>query len=149
MNLGEFDVSQACESRLVANTPLFLIRKLRTDPVVQDIALRFASSEIVNALKVSLQADPRTFEDGVWPYVLVTALFLKGDVLPLQEAAELTSPNLKWYKCIAAALLADSKPLNFVTIDVPQKISQLHSEPQSAGTNVIVIPSARLTLGLT
>src|SRR6516164_770353 len=107
MKFRDFDLTQASESYLLANTPLFLIRRLQSDPVVHHLSRSFSSTEILDTLKISLESDPVSLEEAVWPYVLVTALFLNGNFVDLQEAAGLTSAKFKWYGWVAATLLAN------------------------------------------
>lgn len=143
MKFQDFDLSQASESYLLANTPLFLIRKLQTDPIVQDISRSFSSKDILDALKISLRRYPSSIEEAVWPYLLVTALFLNGNTSDLQEAAGLTATNSKWYNYVAATLLARSSPLSHTTVDVPletsPKVVEWSDLPTSIATVSLVI----------
>lgn len=143
MNLHEYDLANASKSYLLANTPLFLLVRLQDDPVVHDLAKRFSSTELLENLKSSLQAHPNTLEEVVWPYVLMTAIFLSGNFVDLQEAAGLPASNFRWYSWIAAALVANSSPLNRTVVEISPVAVQEGVEWFSPPTIVVTVSESK------
>ena len=69
----EEDLTNAARVFAVANTLLFLVRKLRFDPLVQELGRRFSGTELLDALRSSVAEDPKNLEGAVRPYVYLVA----------------------------------------------------------------------------
>lgn len=103
---NEANLANAAQMYAVANTPLFLIRKLREDSAVFEIAASFDGAAIVEELKNVLQRDPQTPEDYVRPYVYIAALAQKSEDRFLRQAFSLPGhEKWDWYEYVAGALL--------------------------------------------
>lgn len=101
----EANLANATQMYAVANTPLFLIRKLREDSAVFEIAASFSGSVIVDELKAILEREPRTAEDFVRPYVYLGALAQKPEDSFLRQALALPGrERWDWYEFVAGAL---------------------------------------------
>lgn len=101
----EANLANAAQMYAVANTPLFLIRKLREDSAVLEIAASFTGSAIADELKAILEREPRTTEDFVRPYVYLSALAQKPEDSFLRQALSLPGhERWDWYEFVAGAL---------------------------------------------
>ena len=117
--LGLADLSQAASDFAVANTPLFLLRKLRVNPVVAEIAQLANGNTILNALHTLLTRRPRSLRGAVKPYVLLVALSMKADTSHLQRASKFKSPHHDWYAYLCQVLLNAARPTAVSTIQLP------------------------------
>lgn len=115
----------------VANSPLFLLRKLRVDPAVLDIATHASGETIFGALRKSLSKKPETIGHLVRPYVYLVALSMKPDLSYLHKAAVLNTPNHKWFGYLAKVLIDTYRSTSNATIVVA-------ASPSSTATSTSV-----------
>ena len=54
----DVDLTNAQKVFAIANTPLFLVRKLLSDPVVLELSRRFSGTELLDALRSSASEQP-------------------------------------------------------------------------------------------
>jgi hypothetical protein len=120
MAIAKVDLSQAEESLGLANAPIFLMNRLRSDPSVQQISRENTANEILSALRASLRRRPSTLRSAVRPYVYLVALALTGDYTALRRASELDAAHLNWFKYIAN-LLMNSRPVNVQTFSMTNR----------------------------
>ena len=124
-SLDEANLSHAAQMFAVANTPLFLIRKLRDDPVVNEMANVFAPDDIINHLHKAVEHEPETLLDYVCPYVYLVALSKKPQDKFLKDVADMPgSERWDWFDYIRRVLLETYLPTGNQVIEMP---GQLHS----------------------
>lgn len=141
-DLQKMNLKSAETSFALANTPLFLIRKLQADPVVLEIRQRFSEEEIYAALEYSLKQEPMNLSDAVRPYVYLVSLAGKSDMSFLRRAVELGSDHADWYHYIANVLLQTYKSTSISTYPIPNSaimshISMKTSTPTSQSRTII------------
>jgi hypothetical protein len=90
---------------VVANTPIFLLRKLRSDSCVWRLAQLCSADELFSELAASLANKPESLADAVKPYALVAALAQKGDLTLLREIAKHPAPFSDWFSEITNILI--------------------------------------------
>jgi hypothetical protein len=122
MKPSEVDLSEAGNTYLIANTPLFLARRLQTDSSA-DLLSRLCSCEDLYAGIVdALQKDPENSIDAVRPFMYLIAL--RGQETPdlFFKAAELHSRRHPWYTTVARVLEATFIPQvnESIWVGVPQ-----------------------------
>jgi hypothetical protein len=107
---------------LLANTPLFVVRKLKADPFVLQMAQRHGSHEIMQSLMVSLSKKPTSLKQAVLPYVYLVALAIKPDLQALNVARRLDGQHHDWYNYVANALfqMTPSVSATNVNADTPK-----------------------------
>jgi hypothetical protein len=113
------DLSGAQSVLAVANSPLFILRKLREDPTTAKIAGAASGHAIFNLLKTSLRRNPRTLRSAVAPYVYVVALSMQRDIKYLRQASRIHAPYPRWFKIVCAALLDSYQAATVQTVTVP------------------------------
>ena len=91
----------------VANTPLYLLRKLRAETGVQLLGSAFGADEVFEALNIAVLQPPQTLQDLVRPYVYLIALSLNRDKSYLERAAKLTAPHHHWFQYIGNVLIKE------------------------------------------
>lgn len=96
----------------VANTPLFLLRKLRMDESVQRLAHTTPSTKLLRLLSDTLKVRPRSLRASVVPYVCLVALSLRGDFVALRKASKFRAPYSPWYKYLAEVIMQTAIPTN-------------------------------------
>ncbi len=143
MNVAGLDLTQAAKIYGVANTPLFLIRKLQDDASVRAISAAYSGPEIVEALRSMVAAEPRDPVEAVRPYALLVALWFKPEVDDLQEAAKLETTIYGWYSYIAEVLVASFSPVHDQVIEVPGQLSSPTASIESSSptaSQYIIVP---------
>lgn len=126
ISFNEANLSQAARVYAIANTPLFLIHKLREDPAVHDIARSFSGEQILLELQRATVGEPQTPADYVRPYALLAALALKSDVGYLRAAARIERAyTWEWFDYIHRVLLTTHSPTTSDTMRAHGNISPL------------------------
>jgi hypothetical protein len=120
-----------------ANTPLFLLRKLRSDPETVRIRSRHSSDEILRELRNALKDNTGSFRSSVLPYVLLVTLSLDLENHYLIEASKLKAPHHRWFVYSCNYLLNEFRPTVIGTLK--QKRSIIQSLKRSDGVNTVVI----------
>jgi hypothetical protein len=120
--IPDIDTFLAEKTYAVANTPLFLLRKLREDPAVLQIARAAPIDAIFDALKSSLEEEPRNLRETVLPYFCLIALAIAGNRNKLEEATRLRSTHAEWYSYIANVLLETHQSTVSRTLEAPRTI---------------------------
>lgn len=110
----------------VANTPSFLVRKLRADPEVNGLKSK-GSENLLRELAKSVKKKPKSLEDAVLPYVFIVALSLTDDGNALRKAASFKPRYARWYSEIATQLLSAYKPSTYVTLSVLPQVKSFQS----------------------
>jgi hypothetical protein len=111
MNPSEFDLTEASHIYAIANTPLFLVRKLKEDPIPRKISEQCSAEQILGVLRTAAGVLPATIIDAVRPYAFLVALWLMPEPDGLERAAEFDAPNFNWYGYILAELLRTFSPV--------------------------------------
>jgi hypothetical protein len=117
--LARADLAQAVSDYAVANTPLFLLRKLRVNQTVADIARLASGPVILSELRQALSRRPRTLRGAVLPYALLVALSMTSNTLLLRRAATLRAPHHEWFTYLCEVLSNGSTPTVTSTIQLP------------------------------
>lgn len=124
MNPTEFDLTEASHIYAVANTPLFLARKLLSDLSIRDLSDGCSGEEIVNALRAALAKEPTNAIEAVRPYAFLTALWFKQEIQYLKQAETFSSKDFPWYVYVAQVLLQTFAPIQSQSIDMPGGLSE-------------------------
>jgi hypothetical protein len=115
---NNYNFHRAETALAVANTPLFLLRKLRSDPVVVEIARDVSDEELLDALRVVTQEEPQNIQEAVLPYVYLVALSVKGNLTILKQASDVDAPHARWFKYISKFLLQSFIPTQRSTVPI-------------------------------
>jgi hypothetical protein len=116
--LRSADLSRAQSAFMVANSPLFLLRKLREDPTVAEIAKKTRTTTILSQLRQSLSRESRTLRTAVAPYVYLVALSMQPDIKYLVHASKLSAPHHTWFSFLSDVLLKTYQPTSVTRITV-------------------------------
>jgi hypothetical protein len=128
---SQLNTSSAEMTFVVANTPLFLLRKLRSDPVVVEMSTSIPAAQIFKALQKSIRRKPKTIKDSVRPYVYLVALSLLRDQSYLRQAATLSAPHAEWFTYLAKILTKTNTPTSNVLIQVPNTVTSFVTSKES------------------
>ena len=144
MTLEQVDLRLAESSFAVANTPMFLIRKLRADPAVQELGSSHRSEEILRAIEAAVGTKPRTLLDAVRPYVYLVALSFDRDVSYLVRASQIRAPYFDWYEYIAQVLREAHKTTSFQSLATRSVLVQPQVSARStASVTRLMIPAGQ------
>ena len=143
-DLSDVRLPLAEQAFAVANTPLFLLRKLRSDPAVLEIARVAQPKAILSALKKSLRRKPKTLSDAVRPYVYLVALSMTRDLMRMEEAARLASRHSDWFSYIAKLVLDTLQPTSFNNMQIPRTLMSSSTTTSSSAptrTEIVAVRS--------
>jgi hypothetical protein len=137
------DLTEAEMSFAVANTPLFLVRKLRSDAAVKAVS-NFESEEIFADLESALKSEPKSVSERVLPYVLLTALSQKRDFLFLQKSAKLSSEHYRWFSYICKYFIDGHRSTTQQVFHAPAaQVGPVISTISNVSNINIIIPGGR------
>ena len=94
-------VPHAASYLTVANTPIFLVNKLRRDSQMAVLANKLSSTELVTNIARCLKRPPSNVYEEVEPYVYLVALAMKGDIRFLKEFTQVSDENYRWFAYLA------------------------------------------------
>ncbi len=117
--LDQIDLSEAEAAFAVANTPQFLLRKLRADSAVRQIYSQFKGNDVLKALKAAVHDKPNTLRDSVRPYIYLVALSYYLDVSYLRGAAKIVATHFDWFEHLANVLIKTPQTTSIRSFDVP------------------------------
>lgn len=143
---SNIDFKSAADAYAVANTPLFLLRKLREDSAVAELASRFSGECILTALAESLKEKPKTLEEYVQPYAYLTALSMVPDRSFLDRAVSLDgSGSWEWFRYLHRVLAESDLPTSFAVVRVksPQRATTWSDLARSSSSTEV----SRIDLG--
>lgn len=138
-SINDAKLTQAGESYAAANTPLFLLRKLHSDPEVVALGQTFSTEQLLEALKQAVTIEPKSPQDAVRPYALLVALWHKNENEPLKQAASIEAPHSDWYKYLSTVLLETFSPVQRSLIQMPGYTETDVSLKQSGSADRIVL----------
>lgn len=126
MKMQDIDIREAVQVYALANTPLYLIRKLKEDANIQSLSRQFSGEELLTALEGSLRKNPQTLEDYVRPYSYLVALALLPKDTYLRDAAKLpNAAKWEWYPYVQSVLMETFTPTQRLTIQAKPRIGSL------------------------
>jgi len=129
----EADLTGASKVFAVANTPPFLVRKLLSEPVVQELNRRFSGTEILDALRSSASEKPNDLAGAVKPYVYLVALSRNSAVNFLHESRSIRAPYCDWFDYVREYLIETYSSVQRPAIVIP---NQVPSSSSSIGSHV-------------
>jgi hypothetical protein len=121
-----------------ANTPLYLLRKLRSSMSVKKIAAVKTSFQIYRSLSAALKRKPDTFRESVLPFVLLVSLSIKFDGRKyLVESAGLPSPYHPWFRYCCDNLVMGAKSATTESIKFKGNVKIERFVKRGVTTNVV------------
>lgn len=138
---ADANLSNAARIFSVANTPLFLLRKLREDASVQEIGRSFLPDEILVELRNALSATPADVEDFVRPYVYLVALGTQ-DARHLEKIGALNDVqkwSWEWFEYLRQVLSEVSIPTVDQTLKMPAQATTTVSRTNSAVERQLIV----------
>jgi hypothetical protein len=139
MTLNDVDLTEAVRSLATANTPLFLIRRLKIDAAIRSISEGVSDDEILNGLRVVLDVGPTNPLNTVRPYAYLAALWMKPRPDALRAAVAMNANRWFWYQFMASYLMETYSPISTQTVLAPNRTVPL-AVPASA------IPASKIIL---
>jgi hypothetical protein len=102
----------------VANTPLFLVRKLRFDSATQTLGNFYSSVDLFDSLVSAVSKRPTDINEAVLPYVYLVALSMRPDAGVFLKRASSISPvsDYEWFGHISGYLAQAYDPVQSVVI---------------------------------
>lgn len=116
-------LEEAKSAFVVANTPLYFVRRLQQDSNTRLLNEHMTGEEILEEFKNAIAHKPQTLDELIVPYVCLIALSLRDDITPLQKTTEIIpAPGFKWLDYIQQVLIQTYKPMDRRQYGVPPAI---------------------------
>ena len=141
----DFDLSQAQANYAVANTPLFLLRKLQEDETIKAISQKLSGLQILRELEQAVGHRPENLLQAVLPYVCLAALWMKPDASFLQSTTRITpSYNDDWFRYARHALIQTYRPTSQHVISLPMIVTPKAqiSNTSSTAQHTLIMPKS-------
>ena len=131
VSLREAEMSLA-----VANTPMFLVLRLREDPAVRRALELHGAKRIFSALETATRRKATDLSEATEPYFYLVALSLDPDLSWLQRASSLPASDIKWFKEISEYLNTTSRATVRVSLDANPAVVVDPPQQRSATANI-------------
>lgn len=118
IDLQDINLDHARSVYMTANTPMYIIRNLRSDSQIMKICRQNSGEDILREIRDRLERLPLDFEDRVLPIALLVALSLKQNRDFMVEASLVNGRNCRWYRAVVDYLVQQVRPtsrLNFIS----------------------------------
>jgi hypothetical protein len=131
--LDQVDLRDAQTSVAIANTPIFLARRLHENPATLRAHANHGPMNIFGALESIANRKPEGLRHVTEVYFYLVALSFDNDLSWVRKAAALSAPHVKWFSEVAEYLVVTAKSTVTMSLHassqavVPQ--SQLVIEP--------------------
>ncbi|KPF81419.1 hypothetical protein [Novosphingobium sp. AAP93] len=142
IDLKGINLGNARSVYMTANTPMYIVRNLRSDPEIVKLHLKNSADTILAEIKERLERLPLDFEDRILPLVLLIALALKQNRTAMMEAACLDGKSYRWYKPVADSLVQQVRPTSVSTIVAPVTVTVKPAAPTQSASSYRVIELA-------
>jgi hypothetical protein len=111
------ETANAESSFVIANTPSFLLRRLREDKASYQLSQSMSDRDLLATFTAAISEKPETMRDQITPYLILVALSLKTDVKFLRDAKTLAAgatTSYKWLDACAQILIEEFRPTSLV-----------------------------------
>ena len=107
----DFNLDEAEAAFAAANTPLYLVRKLKADPAVQAISRIVKPDQILMELERTAGKNPTNLREAVVPFICLVALQMQpSDDFLLRTTKIIPSHGADWFRTIRQVLLETFTP---------------------------------------
>ena len=120
--ISRVDLDSAEEALAIANTSLFLLRKLRADEAPEIISAAYSPTAIFAALCGRMAKKPRTLRDAVAPFVYAVALARQGQLQLLHKALQVPASEYDWLPYLIGVLIETTPSTTTTTIQAPVRL---------------------------
>jgi hypothetical protein len=137
--IPSIDLRDAVTTVAVANTPVFLARRLRENSSLKLAYTTHGSAKIFAALEGISKKNLTDIEDVTEVYFYIVALSLDSDLSWLNRLKGFTFPYVKWTREIIEYLLSIVKSTTIKEMTAPSMIAAVSLEKiTTSNTNIIV-----------
>jgi hypothetical protein len=107
MNIPDWiDTTNVETNFVVANTPNFIVRRIREDKAPHLLSQNFSAEQLLKMYVEASAKKPDNLRELVTPYLLLSALWLKTDIKYLRDAIVFSPhPQYKWLRAFAQILI--------------------------------------------
>jgi hypothetical protein len=140
--LDPIDLREAEKSVAVANTPIFLARRLRENPALKRALDMHGAGKVFGALEIISARKPNDLKQASEVYFYLVALSLDSDASWLHRARALPSPHIKWFEEIADYLISTTKPTFVASVgrtETPKSLIINPDRPRSPTANTSLL----------
>jgi hypothetical protein len=132
----------------VANTHVFLARRLKENVEAQRLARTYTPQQILGALRDVVSRTPTSVSEVAEPFIYLAALCHVDDLRYLREVATIDAPHLKWFKESAQLLVEMTTPVNTISATFKPRIGgKTQSKSSNVSTSAVAIqPSETRTV---
>jgi hypothetical protein len=134
--LDPIDLRDAEVAVAVANTPIFLARRLLEDDATRRAHKLHGAERIFGALKSICARKPKDLKEATEVYFYLISLSFDEDRTWLRKAEALAAPHIKWFQEIAEYLSLTMTPTILGTVQAPQRIIVDPRPTDNTGGNI-------------
>jgi hypothetical protein len=126
---------------VVANTPLYLIKRLQADPGVRLVSQSMQANELAAEYRSAVTQSPTNIRELITPYICLVALSMKDDISPLREETAIANPlpDYRWIERIRQLLIERYRPVSRSVINVPAIGAHPVQNTSSASTRHFIL----------
>jgi len=145
MATNQVGLDNAKFSLLVANDANFLLKRLKKDPAVNELARTESPDNLIAWLTARMDAAPKNLDEALAVYMRLAALSLQGqDAVRKLTESSLKLPKIEWGDRLIGLIIAGAKsvsrtifgPEGFVNVTEVKETEQ----PRQRSTSRIVLP---------
>lgn len=116
-------LKSAKQAFVIANTPQFLVKKLRFDPQIGVLARSNDPENAVNILRYLLSKIPEDVDELVFSYAIIVSLSMISDLKYLRMVRDIPSPNHKWIQDIVDILMSTTSISTYSSHQIAARVS--------------------------
>ena len=130
INFENTSLANAVKIYLVANTPTFIVRKLRADSFVIKLARNETTDDLYKTLQQRLNLKPNDLDEVVIPFVLVAALAQQQAIEQLRSLR--STGRYRWLAEVISIFAAETKVNKIVTVNTqPSAVVRVDTQPSA------------------
>jgi hypothetical protein len=133
--LTPITLDEAQAAVAIANTPIFLARRLRENPALRRAHTMHGAEKIFAALHTVSPIKPADLAAATEVYFYLVALSLDDDKSWLRRASTLPAPHIKWFSEVAEYLADTAKATVAKTLNLHASPSVSFIKPEQSATS--------------
>jgi hypothetical protein len=142
----ELDSKALAAAYSVSNTPAYLFKRLRVEPVVERLAERYSALELVAMFNGIVERDERTFADVASAYGILVALGRRPFDERERAEGDMALDRLEWGRTFSDIVRAAASPASILVLDAPSNVMPITvTDAHTNNGSVAMRPSILIT----
>lgn len=146
--VDQLDLKSLCETYLVANTPMYLYRHLRSNNSLRRIAEDFSAEGLVAEYESRTTKQRRSVEDIAVAYAMLSAITQLDYPVAMAALDNMDLSRLDWATELRDIYLATRRPVSYVGVTLQPRVLSKASRTETSVSTVHVSPTPNVGEGL-